>query len=211
MTINDTDPSVIYSTIGSGGTGPTWFTASDPTDYMNDEHYSNFSFSPAFQVNGADLVVNFTGTDVTWIGKIGPNFGIASYSVDGGPPATFDAYHASVVSQNNNVVISGLAPGSHSLKIEVTQTKNASSSDHYQTIDAFNCDGAVIRDDRGSAADPDDPLELPRQPNAEIDVSATSARHSPAPSSTTAGCESVGHRSSDRLQSRATSAGSPGS
>ena len=152
MTINDTDPSVIYSTIGSEGTGPTWFTASDPTDYMNDEHYSNFSFSPAFQVNGADLVVNFTGTDVTWIGKIGPNFGIASYSVDGGPPVTFDAYNASVVSQNKNVVISGLAPGSHSLKIEVTQTKNASSSDYYQTIDAFNITGLPLPLSQGAIA-----------------------------------------------------------
>jgi hypothetical protein len=152
MTINDTDPSVIYSTIGSEGTGPTWFTGSDPTDYMNDEHYSNFSFSPAFEVNGADLVVNFNGTGITWIGKKGPNLGIASYSVDGGPPVTFDAYNASVVSQNNNGVISGLAPGSHSLKIEVTQTKNASSSDYYQTIDAFNITGLPLPLSQGAIA-----------------------------------------------------------
>jgi len=144
MTINDTDSSIVYSTMGDEGTGPTWIVGMDSADYMNDEHYSNFSFSPAFDVHGADLVVNFTGTGITWIGKIGPNFGIASYSVDGGSPVAFDAYNASLSSQHNNVVVSGLAPGSHSLKIEVTHSKNASSSDYYQTIDAFNITGSPL-------------------------------------------------------------------
>ena len=154
--INDTHSSIIYSTIGDKGTGPTWFIGSTvnstPKDYLNDEHYSNFSTIPAFDVFGADLVVNFTGTGITWIGKIGPNFGIASYSVDGGAPATFDAYNPSLVSQHNNVVISGLAPGSHSLKIEVTQFKNASSSDYYQVIDAFNITGLPLRLAQGAVA-----------------------------------------------------------
>jgi hypothetical protein len=153
-TINDTDSSIIYSTVG--GEGATWSIGSSanstPKDYMNDEHYSNFSTSPAFEVNGADLVVNFTGTDITWIGKIGPNFGVASYSVDGGEPVAFDGYNPTLVSQNDNVVISGLASGSHSLKIEVTHNKNPSSSDYYQVIDAFNITGSPLRLDQGTVA-----------------------------------------------------------
>jgi len=156
MTINDTDSSVIYSTVGDEGTGPTWFIGSTaistPKDYMNDEHYSNFSTAPAFDVNGDDSVVNFMGTGITWIGKIGPNFGIAYYSVDGGEPVAFDGYNPTLVSQNNSVVISGLASGSHSLKIEVTHNKNPSSSDYYQVIDAFNITGSPLTLDQGAVA-----------------------------------------------------------
>jgi hypothetical protein len=154
--INDNDSSVIYSTFGDQGTGRTWGIGSSvnstPKDYMHDEHYSNFCTSSAFQVNGADAVVTFTGTGITWIGKIGPNFGIASYSVDGGTPVTFNTYNASLVAQNNNVVITGLASGSHSLKIEVTHNKNASSSNYYQVIDAFNITGSPLPRSQGTVA-----------------------------------------------------------
>ena len=156
--INDNDPSVIYSTPGGQGSGPTWVASSArPEDYMNDEHYSDFSTTPAFQVYGAAAVVNFIGTGITWIGKIGPNFGIAAYSVDGGKPVIFDAYNNRLVSQNNNVVVSGLASGSHSLKIEVTHFKNASSSDYYQVIDAFNIRGLPLPLDQASVAGYDSP------------------------------------------------------
>jgi hypothetical protein len=156
MIINDTDSSIIYST--TGGEGSTWSVATGVAgDFRNDEHYSNFSTTPAFYVKGADLVVNFTGTGITWIGQIGPDFGIASYSVDGGKPVTFDAYNPFLVTQNNNVVVSGLAPGSHSLKIEVTHNKNPSSSDYYQVIDAFNITGSPLRLDQGTVAGYDSP------------------------------------------------------
>jgi hypothetical protein len=155
MVINDDDSSIIYSTVG--GEGPTWIIGTSPEDYMNGEHYSNFSAIPAFQVFGAGLVVNFTGTGITWIGEIGPNLGIASYSIDGGTPVTFDAFNPSSVPQNNNVVISGLESGSHSLKIEVTHFKNASSSDYYQVIDGFNITGSPLPLYQGTAAGYDSP------------------------------------------------------
>ena len=148
--INDTDSSIIYSTVG--GEGSTWNIESTantkPKDYMNDAHYSNFSTSifigAVSQVYGADAVVNFTGTGITWIGKIGPNFGIAAYSVDGGTQVAFDAYNDRLVAQNHNVVVSGLANESHSLKIEVTHFNNPASSDYYQVIDAFTIIGTPL-------------------------------------------------------------------
>jgi hypothetical protein len=159
--INDTDSSIIYSTIGAAGTGPTWFIGSTanstPKDYMDDEHYSDFSTIPAFQIYGAAAVVNFTGTGITWIGKIGPLFGIAAYSVDGGTPVGFDAYNPTLVAQHNNVIVSGLANGSHSLKIEVTQSNNAASSDYYQVIDAFKITGSPLPLDQGAVAGWDSP------------------------------------------------------
>jgi hypothetical protein len=155
--INDSDSSIIFTTFGSEGTGPTWnigdtSPGSQPRNYLNDEHYSNFTTTPVFQVLGAAAVVNFIGTDITWIGKIGPNFGIASYSVDGGAPMTFDAYTANLIAQNNNVVVSNLPNGAHSLKIEVTPFKNAASSDFYQVIDAFNITGSPLPLYRGTVA-----------------------------------------------------------
>jgi hypothetical protein len=154
--INDSDSSIIFSTFGDEGTGPTWnigdTSTSQPKDYLNDEHYSNFTTTPVFQVLGADAVVNFIGTDITWIGKIGPNFGIASYSVDGGAPMTFDAHTANLSAQNNNVVVSNLPNEAHSLKIEVTPFKNAASSDFYQVIDAFNITGSPLPLYRGTVA-----------------------------------------------------------
>jgi hypothetical protein len=157
LIINDTDPSIIYTTAGDEGTGPTWFIGnsadSKPKDYMNDEHYSNFCALPAFSVFGAALVVNFTGTDITWIGKIGPNFGIAHWLVDGGlMSGDFDAYNPTLIAQNNNLVISGLPVGNHSLKIEVTCNQNASSSNFFQVIDAFNITGSPLTLDQASVA-----------------------------------------------------------
>jgi hypothetical protein len=154
--INDNHPSIVYSTPGDEGTGPTWYvgdtTNDNQHDYMNDEHFSNFTTSPVFQIYGAAMVVNFTGTAITWVGKMGPNFGIASYSIDGGPSQTFDAYYPSRLVQNSNVVISSLANGSHSLKIEVTPFKNPSSSDYYQVIDAFNISGSPLPLYQGTVA-----------------------------------------------------------
>jgi hypothetical protein len=93
--------------------------------------------SPGTQVYGAATEVTFNGTGITWIGRTGPNFGIAAYSVDGEAVSFVDNYSATVVQQAQIATISGLAPGSHSLKIEVTSNKNSASTDYYQVIDAF--------------------------------------------------------------------------
>jgi hypothetical protein len=55
------------------------------------------------------------------------------------------------------VVISSLPPGSHSLKIEVTQSKNAASSDYFQSIDAFDITGSPLHLYQGAVAGWDSP------------------------------------------------------
>jgi hypothetical protein len=72
-----------------------------------------------------------------------PQFGVAAYSVDGGPASFVNAYSPKTVYQTQNAVISGLNPGSHSLKIEVTSSRNAASSDCYQVVDAFVVQGGT--------------------------------------------------------------------
>jgi hypothetical protein len=145
--ISADDPSIIYTTFGDEGTGPTWNVG------PNGEHYSDFTTTaPVYQVYGADAVVNFDGTGITWIGNTGPDYGVAAYSLDGGPTTTFDAYSSQPISQNDNVTISGLAPGPHSLKIEVTPFDNSASSGHYQAIDGFNIQGSALPLSQGTVA-----------------------------------------------------------
>jgi hypothetical protein len=143
--INDDDQNIIYSRDDSCPTCSStlqlnWGVQGVAGDYSGDEHYSNVARdpSPGTQVYGASAVVNFYGTGITWIGRTGPEFGMAAYSVDGGPvTCCFDAYTQYEQYQQENVIIVGLDPGSHSLKIEVTPYKNDAATDYYQVIDAF--------------------------------------------------------------------------
>jgi hypothetical protein len=144
--INDNDLAVIYSL-------PDWGVAYNSNDYNGDEHYSNFTTSaPIYQVKGADVVVNFSGTGIEWVGRTGPNYGIASYSVDGGPAYSFDAYSANQIWRHTNAKIPGLSPGSHSLKIEVTPSANGASSDVHQVVDAFRILGKALPPSQGAVA-----------------------------------------------------------
>jgi hypothetical protein len=147
--INDTDASIIYSA-GNRYTLDWHYSSASPEDYRHDEHSSNFVRSGG-DITGVKAVVNFNGTGITWVGKKGPNYGIASYSIDGGPPRTVDNYHASEIDQHADVVISGLAPGSHALSISLTDQPN-NSSDHWQTIDAFDINGSALTRSQGTSA-----------------------------------------------------------
>lgn len=149
--IDDTDSSIIYSRGNSSEGIQSWGIGSNPNDHNGDEHYSNQCASPAFQINGAAAVENFSGTGITWIGKLGHNFGRALLSVDGGAPVTIDNYNpASELDQQSLYTISGLAPGSHALKIEVTCNKNASAVDTFQVSDAFEMQGTPLSQSSGT-------------------------------------------------------------
>lgn len=140
--INDTDLSIIYSR-GNDSTKDWDYFQSAPEDYQQDEHSSNFVRS-AGAITGAGVVVNFNGTGITWIGKQGPQYGIASYSIDGGVPQTVDNYSSTALNQNPNVTVSGLSSESHVLSISLTDQKNTASTDYWQTIDAFTVDGSTL-------------------------------------------------------------------
>ena len=87
---------------------------------------------------GQDAVVSFRGTGITWIGFRGPWTGIANVYVDGAFSAAIDLYAPSEAVQAPVFTVSGLPLGTHSLTIEVTHTKNASSTDYVVIVDAFD-------------------------------------------------------------------------
>ena len=148
--INDTDQSIIYSQ-GNRSTRDWYAFQGAQQDYLQDEHSSR-SIRSGGAITGTGAVVNFNGTGITWIGKKGPQYGIASYSIDGGPPQTVDNYNPTQMDQNPDVTVAGLSPESHVLSISLLDQKHASSADYWQTIDAFNIDGSPLTRSAGTLA-----------------------------------------------------------
>ena len=148
--LNDNDPSIIFSR-GNKTTRDWDYIQGASEDYKQDEHSSSLVRSGG-AVTGAGVVLNFTGTGISWIGKKGPQYGIASYSIDGGAPKTVDNYNSTAETQNTNLTISGLGSESHVLSISLTDTKNSAASDYWQTIDAFAVEGSTLTPSQGTLA-----------------------------------------------------------
>jgi len=88
---------------------------------------------------GATATFTFSGTGVSWIGFKCERCGIASVHLDGAVVATVDTYAASRPAASGAIYsTTGLAPGSHTLVIEVTGTSNASSVGPFIVVDAFD-------------------------------------------------------------------------
>jgi hypothetical protein len=78
----------------------------------------------------------FNGRDISFVSTRGPARGIAQVRVDGNLVATIDLYSAT--SQTKRVVWSStVSPGSHTVEIRVTGTRNAASSSNRIDIDAY--------------------------------------------------------------------------
>jgi len=148
--IDDSDPSVIYSR-GNDQTNNWYSFLPTLENYNKSEHSSRF-VKGGGAVSGVGAVINFSGTAITWIGKKGPIYGMASYSIDGGPPQTVDNYSSRQSAQTADVTISGLSAESHVLSISLLDQKNAASGDYWQTIDAFDIQGSALTPAQGSVA-----------------------------------------------------------
>jgi hypothetical protein len=101
-------------------------------------------------VAGSTSTFTFTGTGVSWIGFPCEICGIANVYLDAGetpgttPVATVDTFAATRPSTTGALWTSPpLAAGTYTLRIEVTDTKNPSSSDFFITVDAFDVTGAA--------------------------------------------------------------------
>ena len=93
-----------------------------------------FSSDTALSSNAtnATLTLNFTGTAVSWIGGKCNVCGIASVSIDGGPPVSVDTAGPAApgdpgLKSQPVFTASGLAPGAHTLTITVTGGTGATS------------------------------------------------------------------------------------
>ncbi len=118
----DTDPAIAY--------GPNWIQDN------RDKAYSEGASAESHTV-GAQATITFTGTGIRWIGARGPQCGIARIFLDGAFVEDFDTYFETEGPQHTDFFRSGLAPGTHTLSIQVLG-KNPLSSDFWILIDAFD-------------------------------------------------------------------------
>jgi hypothetical protein len=88
----------------------------------------------------------FNGTAVSWIGFRGPQAGIARVLLDGVLADTIDTYAPAEEIEAVLFTRTGLAPGVHTLRIEVTGDKNPSSSGWLIVIDGFDAGGVRVQD-----------------------------------------------------------------
>src|SRR5438067_520938 len=87
---------------------------------------------------GAGSSFRFNGTGVKWIAYRDEWSGIARVYVDGTLTGTIDTYASPAAAQAVMYSVSGLASASHTLVIEVTGTKSASSGGAWVWVDAFD-------------------------------------------------------------------------
>ncbi len=106
-----------------------WSQGSNSNFYQSTETYSNSA--------NAYCQYTFTGTGITWYGEKNNSIGIAQVYIDGVLDQSVDGYSATSLYQQTLYTKTGLTQASHTIKIVVTGTKNASASGVYEQIDAL--------------------------------------------------------------------------
>jgi hypothetical protein len=132
--VPSTNPSVIFSTYSDTSHISNWGV------YGGYLYYSNLARTGGAFL-GASVEISFSGTGITWVGQQGPNFGIAYVSIDNNAVAQIDNYNPQHLLSDSVYTVTNLAPGSHTLSVEVTPFKNARSTDVYQDVVQFNVIG----------------------------------------------------------------------
>ncbi len=116
-------------------TGPT----ADTPAYLGDEHYGN--------VTNDYYQVRFTGTQVKIYTTRGLAYGIVAVSINEGSETNVDCYNSFKEHQILVYTSPALSSGSHTLKVRITGTKNASATDFYTVgdrVDIQSLDPATL-------------------------------------------------------------------
>jgi hypothetical protein len=92
---------------------------------------------------GASVTVKFSGIDLAWIAKTGPDYGKAKITVDGSKTYTVDLYSKTATWQKRVWSTGILTDGEHTVKIVWLGTKNSASTGTYIDIDAFDVAGSL--------------------------------------------------------------------
>src|SRR5256886_1969774 len=131
--LQETDPSITY-TAGTVA-APDWMP-------FNTSRAWSAGIATLSTTPGAQATISFTGTGISWIGARGPQTGIARIFLDGVFVEDFDTYFQTEGPQHTDFFStdffgSGLAPGTHTLSIQVIG-KNPLSTDFWILMDAFD-------------------------------------------------------------------------
>jgi len=118
--VDDTDSAFAYS--------GAWSSYNNASDYEGSHHTANSA--------GASVTISFTGTEGVLLGEKGDNTGIAHVYLDGVDKGTVDLYSPAYTFQSPIYDTGVISSGSHTLRLDWTGTKNASSSNYYVDVDA---------------------------------------------------------------------------
>ena len=128
--IDDADARVIYQ-------GGNWTTNANASRYQGSWHVVSAA--------GA-AYLTFSGTYVDLIGSTAPGSGIAKVSVDDAFVGNADFYSAGYAHQARVFAKTGLSNTTHTIKVEWTGSKNASSTGTAVGVDAFDIAGVPVGD-----------------------------------------------------------------
>ncbi len=126
--------SVNDATTGTGSgqlnySGSWIYSTGTAAKFESDDHYSDTS--------GDTMTFNFTGTRVQLFGAKDNHHGIGAFSIDGGTEKLGDYYATSRTDQTLIYDSGVLSQGTHTLKVRVTGTHSASSTDNVVTVDGI--------------------------------------------------------------------------
>ncbi len=126
----DEDPSVAYTS--------TWLHADTDGAWSGTSLDKGAGTAARSTAAGADATFTFTGTAVSWVGYRGPLAGIAEVFLDGAFVDRIDLYASADQPQVPVFTATGLAPGSHTLRILVTGERNPAATAARVVVDAFD-------------------------------------------------------------------------
>jgi len=116
-----------FNYVGSGWQHNSNNCQGNPCEYNNDNSWDN--------TTNDYVTVSFTGVQIKFYGVLSPGHGIGAVSIDGGSETMIDFYVAKRAGNQLMWTSPKLSPGSHTFKLRVTGTKNASSSDTFVALD----------------------------------------------------------------------------
>ncbi|SFA74993.1 Alpha-L-fucosidase [Cohnella sp. OV330] len=110
----------------------TWGTSipSGTGYYSNTGHFT--------KTPGSYVQYTFNGTNVVWSGVKGPDHGTADVYIDNVLDQSVNLYAANRFVDTEIYSKTGLAPGSHTIKIVARSDKDAASTDYYVEVDRMN-------------------------------------------------------------------------
>lgn len=132
----------LFASIALAQTNPTIVTETDPSITYTGTWYQNYE-SPNYggesyltNAKEATAVLTFTGTGVTWVGVEDPYSGIAEVYLDG-TPSMVDCYSGPTLYQQPLFTAQGLAPGVHTLSIQVLHQRDGETQGSWIWINYF--------------------------------------------------------------------------
>ena len=116
------------------------------TWYPNSNSFESGGTATLTNFKGAQVILNFNGTGITWIGTADPYAGECYVNVDGVQTLVDTSIPTSpnTFYQHRLFEVHNLAPGIHHMNIEVLHVRDSTTSGSWVWVDGFDVDNGVL-------------------------------------------------------------------